>query len=426
MRHWGDWLIYLSQFNALNLAELSRVFKRSNIKSAANFSSFNLTSFFALMLAACSGGGGGGGAPTPPQGGARGTGARGVVRSDDIIGTPGDDVLVGTERPNKIWGRAGNDSLEGKAGADRLDGEAGLDVASYESSKAGVSVTVNATTGNTGGDAAGDQLYNIEGLRGSAFADRLTGDDKDNGLQGGGGPDILDGKDGTDLASYLFSPAGVSVTVNATSGNQGGDATGDQLYHIEGLVGSAFADTLTGDAGDNALFGQAGNDILIGGAGADRLNGGTGKDTLTGGAENDIFVLGASVATRPTADIITDFIRGDKITLPESTKAVYYQILGRDIWLVTTGATLRFYGKLQGFTDTLSAADFTNQGLFVARLVLGTPQDDNLAGSDHREVIRGLAGTDTLSYSQLKIRDNRHHQCHLWQCRRGCGRGSFI
>ena len=66
MCHWGDWLIYLSQLNALNLAEFSRIFARSNIKSAANFSSFNLTSFFALMLAACSGGGGGGGAPTPP------------------------------------------------------------------------------------------------------------------------------------------------------------------------------------------------------------------------------------------------------------------------------------------------------------------------------------------------------------------------
>src|SRR6185437_12898238 len=69
----------------------------------------------------------------------------------------------------------------------------------------------------------------------------------------------------------------VGVTVNLTTGSgSGGDAAGDSLIGIEGLIGSAVTDVLIGDANANTLIGNAGDDTLQGGAGADSLDGGAG------------------------------------------------------------------------------------------------------------------------------------------------------
>ena len=131
---------------------------------------------------------------------------------------------------------------------------------------------------NTGGDAQGDVLSNIENLEGSDFSDTLTGNASSNALAGGagddwlygqGGADTLDGGDGSDGASYFYSTAGVNVSRVAGATNTGGDAQGDVLTSIESLEGSNFNDTLTGDAGDNTFWGEGGADTINGGAGLD-------------------------------------------------------------------------------------------------------------------------------------------------------------
>ncbi|MGE4428910.1 MAG: beta strand repeat-containing protein, partial [Solirubrobacteraceae bacterium] len=127
------------------------------------------------------------------------------------------------------------------------------------------------------GAVAGLDNFSIWG----AGADDLSGELGDDELHGGAGADVLAGGDGSDTASYAESSAGVNVTVNATSGNTGGYAEGDQLYDMENLIGSAHDDTLTGDAGVNRLEGGAGDDLLIGGAGGDMLIGGLGDDTAS-------------------------------------------------------------------------------------------------------------------------------------------------
>src|SRR5207253_3403248 len=77
-----------------------------------------------------------------------------------------------------------------------------------------------------------------------------------------------------------------------------GDAGGDQLFGIENIIGSEFADQismpitapLNGGAAarpDNKLEGRGGADILRGGAGKDTLLGGEGNDFLDGGADSD-------------------------------------------------------------------------------------------------------------------------------------------
>ena len=50
----------------------------------------------------------------------------------------------------------------------------------------------------------------------------------------------------------------------------GGDAAGDQLIAIEGVIGSTLDDELTGSGARERLDGGAGNDRLAGGGGRRR------------------------------------------------------------------------------------------------------------------------------------------------------------
>lgn len=92
------------------------------------------------------------------------------------------------------------------------------------------------------------------------------------------------------MAGYRNAASGVVVDLVAT-GNNTGEAAGDVLIAIEGIEGSAFADSLCGDAAGNTLVGNAGDDLLVGRDGSDTLDGGTGIDWLYGGNDDDILFL---------------------------------------------------------------------------------------------------------------------------------------
>ena len=129
-------------------------------------------------------------------------------------------------------------------------------------------VTVNlANPLSNSGEASGDSYISIEAVRGSDFADRLTGNTADNFLRGGLGADTLNGGAGRDWADYFGAAA--AVTANLVTGGTGGEAAGDTYTLIENIRGSNFGDNLTGDTGDN---------FLRGGLGADTLNGQGGND----------------------------------------------------------------------------------------------------------------------------------------------------
>jgi len=129
-------------------------------------------------------------------------------------GSAGDDNLSGTAKDDILSGGAGNDMLSGGAGDDTLHGGDGGDI-----------------------------------------------------LNGGPGNDKLDGGAGIDLADYRGASAGVVVDLgrSVSSGADGNDV----LTSIEGVLGSAFGDTLTGGAGDDLLTGGGGDDGLTGGEGSD-------------------------------------------------------------------------------------------------------------------------------------------------------------
>ena len=218
---------------------------------------------------------------------------------EGLIGSAFDDILTGNTATNTLQGGGGNDVLQGRAGADLLDGGDGFDYAQYAVST-GVVASLSDPSLNAG-DAAGDTYLSIEGLIGSSFADTLTGTAGGNTLQGaggsdllqgGGGADVLDGGSGLDRASYGNAPTAVIASLSNPAANTG-DAAGDTYLSIEGLIGSAFDDTLTGSAGSDSLDGGAGDDTVLFGHTLDQyaltdfgsrivVSGPDGTDTLTG------------------------------------------------------------------------------------------------------------------------------------------------
>src|SRR5262245_59594637 len=85
---------------------------------------------------------------------------------------------------------------------------------------------------------------------------------------GGSGADVLNAGAGFDYADYADAFFGVTVNLGSPASNTG-EAAGDTFISIEGIIGSAFNDTLIGNGGNNILRGEGGLDVLNGGAGSD-------------------------------------------------------------------------------------------------------------------------------------------------------------
>ena len=161
----------------------------------------------------------------------------GTPGPDTINGTAGNDILSGLGGNDTLRGGDGDDILDGGTGADILDGGAGIDTASYANASAGsgnsgVVVTLLLGTG-LAGEAAGDQLRNVENLTGSSFNDFMTGDGSSNVLDGGAGNDTLFGLGGNDT---LLGGAGVDTL----SGGDGNDILVGDLEQIRLRVGQAM------------------------------------------------------------------------------------------------------------------------------------------------------------------------------------------
>jgi Ca2+-binding RTX toxin-like protein len=99
------------------------------------------------------------------------------ISIEGLQGSDFADVLVGDGASNILVGGVGGDALDGRDGFDFVRYDIG------NSGNRGVTANLADATGNTG-TAAGDTYTSIEGLVGTRFADRLTGNDAANRLQG--------------------------------------------------------------------------------------------------------------------------------------------------------------------------------------------------------------------------------------------------
>ncbi|OYW89764.1 MAG: hypothetical protein B7Z23_11230, partial [Pseudomonadales bacterium 32-61-5] len=137
-------------------------------------------------------------------------------------------------------------------------------------------------------------------------------------LDGGSGDDKLYGSSGND--TYIVDSTGDQVLesspLSSNRDHGGTDLVRSSVSFDLGTEGAIYVENLvlTGTADINGLGNEFGN-VITGNAGANTLSGGGGRDILTGGDFTDTFVwtnmsdFGGKTAK--TADLITDFSKGD-------------------------------------------------------------------------------------------------------------------
>jgi Ca2+-binding RTX toxin-like protein len=277
-----------------------------------------------------------------------------------------------------------------------MHGGDGIDLAAYVTSNAGVTIDLaNATI--IGGDAAGDTYTSIEGVLGSAHRDFLYGDVGTNAflgsagndiIMGRGGADIISGDAGWDYALYTTSTAGVNI--NLTTGtNTGGDAEGDIIQQIEGIIGSSYDDTLMGDNGTNILKGESGNDTLNGMGGNDLLYGGIGNDQY-------IYISGLVTITETSGtdtlvfDPVWDINDMDLVTNTltfDSSNTITFNDINLIEWFSFDGMNTMSLTELLTYTPPPPAADDDN---FIATAAI--EYFDGGIGDDAVDFVDSTAG----------------------------------
>lgn len=346
--------------------------------------------------------------------------------------------LTGTTGGETLTGGAGDDTFMGSDGGDLLIGGAGGDLVDY----AGLTHAVTASLSSPppgGGSSGQDRYQSIEHLSGTAYGDRLsgsaaanhlwgkagndllegfagndrlTGGSGNDTLIGGAGADRLAGGTGVDIASWAGSRSAIRVDLR-TGSAAGGDAAGDVLISIEGLIGSEAGDRLTGDRGANSLGGGGGADLLDGQGGHDRLDGGSGDDTLIGGSGHDTLIGGSGAdwavyEGRPA-------VRLDlRLTVAQNTVGHGSDLLvgiehlatgwGNDTLIGNAGANIILSGTGNdrvagdGGADTLRASRGRDwlEGGAGADALLGEEDDDTLWGGSEDDRLWGGAGHDLL------------------------------
>ena len=356
-----------------------------------------------------------------------------VANFVDVIGTQTGDTIKGNVDDNTLDGQAGDDEFFGTDGNDNIIGGDGFDSLNYDGYLAGAitlkalgiidkgdlgidTVQVETVIGNseyvnvidasdsttksinvdlaanllTVTDIGSFNVFNFTNVIGTSLADSITGNDKDNYLDGksgndtligGIGADTLQGGIGIDTASYVFASAGISVNLTTGKGTLG-EANGDVLLNIENVTGSAFADNITGNNLANTLDGGAGADILSGGGGNDSLLGGDSNDNLTGG-------LGA--------DNLNGGNGTDTASYSSATSAV-------TVSLTTGTGTLGeaagdVISNIENLTGSNSSDSLT--GNSVSNVLIGNGGNDTLTGLGGKDTLTGGSGRDKFGYKTL-------------------------
>ncbi len=242
----------------------------------------------------------------------------GSTAGAELHGPNGNDTLIATGLGsfNRLYGDNGDDRLKGSGGTDYLHGGDGYhDTVDYTTSSAGVDVSLRYTvvidgqsygTGR-GGYAEHDLYQGIENIDGSAYGDRLEGNDADNVIRGFGGSDILDGGYGSDtmygglgndtyrvhdVGDMVIETAGQGfdrVFVIASSYALASDAEIEALQVDDTytwidviLTGNDYGQEIQGNRGNNHLVGRGGNDTIWGRDGNDTFA----FDTMLNAATN--------------------------------------------------------------------------------------------------------------------------------------------
>jgi Ca2+-binding RTX toxin-like protein len=301
-------------------------------------------------------------------------------------------------------------------------------------------ITINQAAGADIVATAGNNI-----LFGTFRNERMIGHSGDDVFYGSPGADIIFGNGsiapGGDFVNYSASEAAISVNL-LTGAASGGDAQGDVLNSIEGVIGTRFADTILGTGGgdllwgglgddtldgiggDDQIFGEGGNDTVIGGIGQDRLSGGAGSDQINGGDGFDVLFAGENSPgfTAPPnfspadvryarSDLILDtgaeadsLFGGNHddalfIGYNDSADGGAHDLRGDSLYVSLMGASA---GVQVDFTQpTVTLGSGTVTGFENVNFVEGSNFDDNITmrsttGTFMRAAVYGMGGNDQI------------------------------
>lgn len=317
---------------------------------------------------------------------AEGTATDGWGNTDRLISIEG---VEGSNFDDNIVGNSGDNRLDGRGGNDTLDGGAGQDWAEFNNATGGEGIQVDLAAGRATGGQGTDTLIGIEHVQATVYADRLSGSDAanilqgmagDDSIEGGGGNDTLlggegndhlhgnagndsiDGGSGSDVVFYERTEVTTGINANLATGVVSNDGQGgqDTLVNVENIHGSYHGDTITLGNSNGYVFSRAGNDTLTGGSGDQNFIPGSGNDSIDGGDGRD----GVSYFD-DGYDTASSTARSNGVTVNLATGTA------TDNW---------------GNTDTLRNIEN----------VTGSQGADSLTGSSQNNWIDAGAGNDTI------------------------------
>lgn len=324
--------------------------------------------------------------------------------NDILDGGADNDVLYGGDGNDTINGGTGDDDIYGGSGADTIDGGAGTDSVYYNNETSDLTINLDGTA-NSGGEAAGDTLINVEVVYAGSGADTFNGATGNASVYGGDGDDTFYAGAGNDLhvgdgdydtiyfsgfyGDYSIVDLGtvggidslLITDLNVGDGNDGADT----IVTIERLV---FQDVII-DISDPTDYEYSPTDIILS------------SDTFS-----YTQTAGATIATLSSVDLDV----GDTHT---------YSILGGDDDIFTiVGNELRLTVDANNFQNdvfyldlqTTDSFGFTySEGVFVhvlgpnttagdggGNLINGTAADEGLYGFGGNDIINGGDGDDSI------------------------------
>jgi Ca2+-binding RTX toxin-like protein len=257
-------------------------------------------------------------------------------------------------------------------------------------------------TGSTGNDSLGGDQWN-DTIKGGEGNDTLTGSPGDDSLDGGN-PAVS----GNDLVDYRSAPGAVTVNLKTGVATTGAWGT-DSLTGIEGVLGSAFDDSIVGSDSTTVE-----TEIFVGGLGNDTIDGGAGFDIVSYDWDNTQAVnvdLSTPTGTATGNGIGTDTLINIEGVIG-SSQADNLKGGAGDDWFRPQGGNDTVdggagndrvnYDRASGAV-TVNLATGTSSGangvdtLINIENLRGSGFGDSLTGSAGNNDIQGRDGNDTIS-----------------------------
>jgi Ca2+-binding RTX toxin-like protein/nitrogen fixation protein FixH len=290
--------------------------------------------------------------------------------NDHLDTSAGNDTITDLEGNNTVYAGLGDDTITTGPGSDESRGDDGNDTLTDAGNNGEGRVGWGPDQRMWGG--AGNDTITVNGS--TPVEDNVTGDEGNDVIRAGNGPQSIQGGEGAD----------------DIDGGAGAD-------RINGGNGD---DTVRGGDGDDTVQGGDGTNVLFGGTGADRIEGGSGKDTVSYADRNapvsvTIGIFGADDGNAVDESATVPAKRDDIAFTVETVVGTELDDVIR-VGSIESAATADIDGR--GGKDTL-VADRRSK-------LVGGSGDDTLLGSPFTDTLEGGIGNDLLAGGAEKDAEN--------------------